>query len=45
MTQATTILTRAARTLAQSLMEALGIDEIPELIPTEEVIEPLPASA
>jgi hypothetical protein len=24
-------------------MEALGVDEIPGLIPTEEVIEPLPA--
>jgi hypothetical protein len=26
-------------------MEALGVDEIPEVIPVEEVIEPLPAAA
>lgn len=33
------------RTPAQALMEALEIDEIPEITPTEEVIEPLPTAA
>lgn len=33
------------RTPAQALMEALGVDVLPEIIPTEEVIEPLPTAA
>lgn len=33
------------RTPAQALMEALGITEIPEIVPTEEVNEPLPTAA
>jgi transposase InsO family protein len=33
------------RTPAQALMEALGVTEIPDIIPTEEVIEPLPTAA
>jgi transposase InsO family protein len=33
------------RTPAQALMEALGVEEIPEIVPTEEVIEPLPTAA
>jgi hypothetical protein len=36
---------RQVSTPAQALMEALGVDEIPEIIPTEGVIEPLPAAA
>ena len=30
---------------AQALMEALGVTEIPEIVPTEEVNEPLPTAA
>ena len=33
------------RTPAQALMEALGITEIPEIVPTEEGNEPLPTAA
>lgn len=33
------------RTPVQALREALGIDEIPEMIPTEEAIEPLQTAA
>lgn len=33
------------RTPAQALMEAPGITEIPDIIPTEEVDEPLPTAA
>jgi len=33
------------RTPTQALREALGIEELPEMIPTEEVIEPLPTAA
>ena len=33
------------RNPAQALMEALGITEIPEIVPTEEVNEPLPTAA
>jgi len=34
-----------SRTPVQSLMEALGITEIPDIVPTEEVNEPLPTAA
>jgi transposase InsO family protein len=33
------------RTPVQALMEALGITEIPDIVPTEEVSEPLPTAA
>ena len=33
------------RTPVQALMEALGGDEIPDIIPAEEVIESLPTAA
>jgi transposase InsO family protein len=33
------------RTPVQALKEALGVEEIPELIPQEEVAEPLPTAA
>jgi transposase InsO family protein len=33
------------RTPAQALMEALGITEIPDIIPAEEANEPLPTAA
>jgi hypothetical protein len=32
-------------TPAQTLMEALGVTEIPDIVPTEEVNEPLPTAA
>jgi len=34
-----------ARSPAQASMEALGVDEITAIIPTEEFIEPLPTAA
>jgi len=33
------------RTPVQALMEALGVDTIPDIIPSEEVTEPLPTAA
>lgn len=33
------------RTPVQALMEALGVTEIPDIIPAEEISEPLPTAA
>jgi hypothetical protein len=33
------------RTPAQALMEALGTAELPDIVPQQEVIEPLPTAA